>query len=237
MDPVVMVGIVGSGNIGAGVARMATAADLPVVVANSRGPETLDALISELGPSATAATVEDAVARADLVVLALPFGASAALPAASLSGKVVIDATNYYPDRDGHVPALDAAELTSSELLARQWPDAQVVKGLNNVDFLHLPMLPRPAGADDRTALPIAGDDGDAKARVVTFLDAIGFDALDLGALAEGWRSQPGSPVYVTPYYRESDEPDLDPRQRFMTAEPTPVPLETARALASEATR
>ncbi|MFT3887693.1 MAG: hypothetical protein QM713_05975 [Arachnia sp.] len=79
--------------------------------------------------------------------------------------------------------------------------------------------------------LPIAGDDPAAKTRVVAFLDAIGFDALDLGALAEGRRSQPGSPIYVTPYYRPTDPAAEDPMQAFVSAAPVPVPLARAREL------
>ncbi|MDF1488592.1 NADPH-dependent F420 reductase [Tessaracoccus caeni] len=229
------IGIIGSGNIGAGVARLAVTAGLTVVLANSRGPESLSDLVTELGDAASADTVEGAIAQADLVVLALPFGAYDQLPAAALAGKTVLDATNYYPDRDGHIAALDEGTITSSELLASAFPDAAVIKGMNNVDFLRLTQLPMAAGAADRTALPIAGDDADAKARVAAFLDAVGFDALDLGALAEGRRSQPGTPIYVTPYYRPAEPPVEDPMQAFVTATPVPVPLGRAQELAASA--
>lgn len=230
-----VVGIIGSGNIGKDVAQLATAAGLTVVLANSRGPESLGELVVELGGSVTADTVQGATGRADIVVLAMPFGAYGALPAASLSGKVIVDATNYYPDRDGQVPELDEGRVTSSEFLARQWPDAQVVKGINNVDFIRLPQLARPAGSPERTALPVAGDDAPAKAKVIEFLDVIGFDALDLGPLEQGWRSQPDTPIYVTPYSRPAEPPVEDPMQRFLTAVPVPVPLAQARELAAAA--
>ncbi|WP_036922507.1 NADPH-dependent F420 reductase [Propionicicella superfundia] len=226
-----VVGVIGSGNIGKGVAQLATAAGLETVVANSRGPASLVALIAQLGGRATADTVERAIERADVVVLAIPFGAVGDLPAGVLAGKVVVDATNYYPGRDGHVAALDDGGLTSSEYLASHLPGVLLVKGLNNIDFVRLPQLGRPAGSPERTALPIAGDGLDAKVRVIEFLDVIGFDALDLGGLAEGRRSQPGSPIYVTPYSRPADPDVEDPTQRFLTAVPVPVPLAQAQAL------
>lgn len=230
-----VVGIIGSGNIGKDVARLATAAGLRVVLANSRGPESLGELVAELGGGAAADTVVGTIERADIVVLALPFGAYGTLPEAALSGKVVVDATNYYPDRDGQVPELADGATTSTEFLARQWSGARVVKGLNNVDFVRLPLLARPAGSPERTALPVAGDDAEAKARVVAFLDEIGFDALDLGGLAEGRRSQPDTPIYVTPYYRPAEPAPEDPMRAFITARPVPVPLARARELAAAA--
>lgn len=232
-----VVGIIGSGNIGEDVARMATTAGLEVVLANSRGPESLAGLVAELGGGASADTVEGALARADIVVLATPFGVYPALPADSLAGKVIVDATNYYPDRDGRIARLEEGAVTSTGLLAEQWPGARLVKGLNNVDHLRLPLLTRPAGDAERTALPIAGDDTEAKAEAIAFLDRIGFDALDLGGLAESWRSQPGTPIYVTPFFRMSEEGGGDARQRFASAAPVAVPLARARELAAAAGR
>ncbi|WP_433531780.1 NADPH-dependent F420 reductase [Micromonospora sp. CA-263727] len=228
-----VVGIIGSGNIGKDVGQLATAAGLPVVIANSRGPEALGELVAEWGDTASADTVVGAIERADIVVLALPFGAYEALPKVSLSGKVIVDATNYYPDRDGMIAELAEGATTSTEFLSGQWPGARVVKGLNNVDFIRLPQLARPAGSPERTALPVAGDDAEAKAQVVAFLDAIGFDTLDLGGLAEGRRSQPDTPIYVTPYFRPAEPPAEDPMQAFVTALPVPVPLAQARELAA----
>lgn len=227
-----LVGVIGSGNIGAGVARMAAGAGLGVVLANSRGPDSLTDLVSELGDLATADTVEGAVTRARLVVLAIPFGALSLLPGEAFDGAVVLDATNYYPDRDGHVAELDGGLTTSSEAIAARLPGtARVVKGLNNVDFLRLTRFPRPAGSPERTALPIAGDDDAAKSEVIAFLDALGFDALDLGGLGQGRRFQPGTPIYVAPYYRIAEPPPTDPMQAFVTATAVPVPLAQAREL------
>jgi 8-hydroxy-5-deazaflavin:NADPH oxidoreductase len=186
--------------IGGTVARLAIEAGYDVVLSNSRGPETLEELCAELGPQARAARGAECAEAADLVVVAIPVKGYLGLPAAPLRGKVVMDTGNYYPERDGHLPELDSGSLTSGELLARQLPGAEVVKVFNNIFFQHLLNLARPAGAADRSYLPIAGDSATAKAAVTDFLNSIGYGAVDVGALADGWRMQPGTPAYGPPY-------------------------------------
>jgi 8-hydroxy-5-deazaflavin:NADPH oxidoreductase len=200
------VGIIGSGMIGGTVARLSVAAGYDVVVSNSRGPETLAELVTELGPRARAATAEQAGETGDLVLVSIPVKAFGEVPVKPLAGKPVLDTGNYYPQRDGHIAELDTGALTSSGLLQRYLPDAHVVKVFNNIFFKHLQYLARPHGAQDRSALPIAGDDAAAKAAVTEFLDAIGYDAADAGPLAESWRQEPGTPVYGSPYGPYSDE-------------------------------
>src|ERR1700761_5526130 len=200
------VGIIGSGNIGGTVARLSVAAGHHVVVSNSRGPETLDELAAELGPLATAGTAAQAAEAGDIVLVSVPLKAISELPAKSLAGKVIMDTGNYYPDRDGHIAELDTGALTGSGLLQRQLPDSPVVKVFNNIFFKHLASLARPHGSPDRTALPIAGDDAAAKATVTSYLDSIGYDAVDVGSLADSWRQEPGTPVYGSPYGPFSDE-------------------------------
>jgi predicted dinucleotide-binding enzyme len=200
------VGLIGSGNIGGTVARLAVAAGHNVVLSNSRGPETLGDLVAELGPRARAATGAEAAAAGDIVVVTVPVKAYPDVPAAPLAGKTVIDTGNYYPERDGRVPELEGKSLTDSELLLRHIPGALVVKGFNNIFFKHLLSLARPAGASDRSYLPIAADDEAAKATVTAFLDSIGYGTVDAGPLAEGWRQQPGTPVYGPPYGTFEDE-------------------------------
>ena len=200
------VGIIGSGMIGGTVARLSVAAGHRVVLSNSRGPETLQELVAELGPLATAATAGQAAEAGDLVVVSVPVKAFAEIPAKPLAGKPVLDTGNYYPQRDGQIEELDTGALTSSGLLQRYLGQAQVVKVFNNIFFKHLLSLARPSGAADRTALPIAGDDQAAKAAVTAYLDSIGYDAVDAGPLAESWRQEPGTPVYGTPYGPFSDE-------------------------------
>ncbi|MFI7214997.1 NADPH-dependent F420 reductase [Micromonospora maritima] len=199
------VGLIGSGNIGGTVARLAVDAGHDVVLSNSRGPETLRDLVAELGPRARAATPAEAATAGDLVVVTIPLRAYREVPAAPLAGKIVIDTNNYYPERDGSFPELDDESTTTSELLQRHLPQSRVVKGFNNIYFAHLRVLGRPAGAADRTALPIAGDDDGAKAAVTTFLDSLGYDAVDVGPLAEGWRFQRDTAAYAGIYAADGD--------------------------------
>jgi len=200
------VGIIGSGMIGGTVARLSVAAGHRVVLSNSRGPETLQELAAELGSLATAATAEQAAEAGDLVVVSVPVKAFAEIPAKPLAGKPVLDTGNYYPQRDGQLEELDTGALTSSGLLQRYLDQAQVVKVFNNIYFKHLQSLARPSGAEDRTALPIAGNGQAAKAAVTAYLDSIGYDAVDAGPLTESWRQEPGTPAYGTPYGPFSDE-------------------------------
>jgi 8-hydroxy-5-deazaflavin:NADPH oxidoreductase len=194
------VGFIGSGHIGSTAARLSVAAGYRVILSNSRGPETLSELAGELGSLAAAATAEQAAGEGDIVVVTIPFHAYQSVPAAPLAAKPVIDTCNYYPQRDGQIAELEGGSVTSSELIQRHLPAARVVKVFNNIFYQHLLSLSRPSGAADRSFLPIAGDDAEAKAEVTTFLDAIGYGAVDVGALAESWRQEPGTPVYGTPY-------------------------------------
>ncbi|MCX5403902.1 NAD(P)-binding domain-containing protein [Streptomyces sp. NBC_00335] len=194
-------GLIGSGMIGGMLARLAVAAGLDVVLSNSRGPETLADLVAELGPRARAATPAEAARAGDLVVATIPLHAYDRLPAQALAGKTVIDTMNYYPERDGALAALDSREATSSTLVQRHLADSRVVKACNNIFFISLLTAARPAGSPDRNALPVAGDDPTAKAEVAALLDVLGYDTVDIGTLADSWRSEPGTPVYVRPYF------------------------------------
>jgi predicted dinucleotide-binding enzyme len=193
------IGLIGSGHIGSTVARLAVDAGHDVVVSNSRGPETLQDLAAGLGPHASAGTAEQAAA-ADVVVLTIPLKNVGAVPADALRGKVVVDTSNYYPQRDGQIAALDAHTVTTSELVQSQLPGSRVVKGFNNINYLHLGSLQRPAGSSERSALPIASDDVEAKRRVAELFDSLGYDAYDAGSLADSWRFDVGTPAYGAPY-------------------------------------
>ncbi|MFJ2645877.1 NADPH-dependent F420 reductase [Streptomyces sp. NPDC087420] len=196
-------GLIGSGHIGSTLARIAVANGLDVVLSNSRGPETLVDLVAELGPHAKAGTPAEAAAAGDWVVVTIPLKAYQQVPVEPLVGKTVLDTNNYYAARDGNLPELDAG-TTSSELLQAHLEGAHVVKAFNNIYFEHLAVLSRPKGAPDRSALPIAGD-AEGKARAVELLDTLGFDAVDAGPLAEGWRYGPGTDAYGRLYGEERD--------------------------------
>ncbi|WP_066375257.1 NADPH-dependent F420 reductase [Herbidospora mongoliensis] len=199
------VGFIGSGHIGGTVARLAVAAGYDVVLSNSRGPETLKELVDELGPKASAGTSAEAAAAGDLVIVSVPLGVYRDVPVEPLAGKTVLDTNNYYTQRDGAIPELDADSTTSSELLQRHLPTSKVVKAFNNIYFVHLQALARPAGAADRSVLAISGDDAGAKGEAAAFLERIGYDALDAGTLADGWRFQPGTPAYGGLYAGENE--------------------------------
>ncbi|WP_369136948.1 NADPH-dependent F420 reductase [Modestobacter versicolor] len=194
------IGLIGSGNIGSTVARLAVDAGHDVVLSNSRGPETLGDLVAQLGPRARAATAAEAGAAGDLVVVTVPLEAYREVPVEPLRGKVVIDTNNYYPDRDGRIAELDDESTTTGELLQAHLPESHVVKAFNSIYVAQLGVLQRPAGDPERSVLPIAGDDEQAKQTVTAFLDSIGYDAHDVGPLAEGWRFQRDTAAYVMPY-------------------------------------
>ena len=204
-------GLIGSGNIGSTVARLAVAAGHDVVLSNSRGPETLADLVAELGPHARAATAAEAAEAGEIVVVTVPLHAYRDVPVEPLRGKVVSDTNNYYPQRDGHIAELDDESTTTSELLQAHLPGSRVVKAFNNIYFRHLATQAREAGDPARQSLPIAGDDDDAKQAVAELLDSLGYDAYDVGPLAEGWRFQRETPAYVVPYgVRRTDLPNPD---------------------------
>jgi hypothetical protein len=192
------IGIVGSGNIGRTLAELGVEAGHEIVISNSRGPESLSTLVADLGGRACAGTVEDAATFGDIVVEAIPFGAYRDLPADALAGKIVVSASNYYPNRDGEIE-FDGHSQT--ELVAAHLRDARVVKAFNTMHWETLRDEARPtAPASERLVLFLAGDDAEANAVVGELIAEIGFTPIDTGSLAEGGRKQePGSPIYNEP--------------------------------------
>lgn len=190
------IGLIGSGHIGTAIARRAIEQGHDVVLSNSRGPETLSDLVAELGPRARAATASEAGEAGDLVVVTVPFNAYLDVPVEPLAGKVVIDTNNYYFERDGHYAELDEGRTSVSEMLAAHLPTSKVVKAFNAIQAAHIVTEGRPAGAEDRRALAIAGDDADAKAVVTDLIESFGFDVVDAGPLAEGKRFDRDKPAY-----------------------------------------
>lgn len=189
-------GIIGAGHIGSRLARLAVQNGYDVVIANSRGPETLAALVAELGAKARAATAREAAQAGDLVVVSVPLRSYRDVPVEPLAGKIVIDTNNYYPQRDGHIAALDDESTTTAELLQAHLPTSKVVKAFNHIYAAELLTHGQPAGTPGRRALVIAGDDVDAKAKVTHLIDQFGFDTVDAGPLREGWRIQRDTPGY-----------------------------------------
>ncbi|QEA28484.1 NADP oxidoreductase [Microbacterium sp. CBA3102] len=190
-------GIIGAGHIGSQVARVAVANGYDVVIANSRGPETLADLVAELGPRAKAANAEDAAAAADIAVVTVPLHAIDKLPAEQLAGKIVLDTNNYYFERDGRIEALDKGETTTSELVQRALPTSKIAKAFNHIYASEITADGTPAGTADRRALATAGDDAEAVAFVTRFYDEAGFDTVNVGPLSESWRVERDRPAYV----------------------------------------
>lgn len=188
-------GIIGAGNVGSELARLAIAAGYVVSIANSRGPETLEDLISNLGPQASAATVEAAAASADLVVVSIPVNGYAALPKDAFEGKIVIDTGNYYPEYFGTIPELEDGSITTAELLQSELLGSRVVKAFSHLGAADLAASAKPGESSGRIALLLAGDDKDAKSRVEGLMSDFGFDFVDAGSLAEGWRFQRDQPA------------------------------------------
>jgi 8-hydroxy-5-deazaflavin:NADPH oxidoreductase len=190
------IGLIGAGHIGSQIARLGVAHGYDVIISNSREPESLSALVAELGPRARAATAADAAKAGDIVVVTVPLKNYRQVPVAPLAGKIVIDTNNYYPQRDGHIPELDNESTTTSELLQAHLRNSKVVKAFNHIYAAALTTDGQPAGSKNRRALVIAGDDPSAKATVTRLLDEFGFDAVDAGPLKEGWRIQRDTPGY-----------------------------------------
>jgi len=209
------IGLIGAGNIGSQLARLAVKNGHDVVVSNSRGPETLAGLVKELGPRARAGTPADAAKAGDIVVVTIPLKSVAQLPVDPLAGKIVIDTNNYYPQRDGHIAALDNETTTTAELLQAHLPQAKVVKAFNHIYAAALTTDGQPPGTKDRRALVVAGDDRDAKATVARLIDQFGFDVVDVGPLKEGWRIQRDTPGYGPRRTAEELRGDLAAAKRY----------------------
>ena len=209
------IGLIGAGKIGSQIARLAIANGYDVVISNSRGPETLSALVAELGPKAHAGTPVEAAQAGDVVVVTIPLKNYRAVPVEPLAGKIAIDTNNYYPQRDGHIAALDNESTTTSELLQAHLPKSKVVKAFNHIYAAHLTTDGQPAGTKNRRALVIAGDDAAAKATVTRLLDQFGFDTVDAGPLKEGWRIQRDTPGYGPRRTAEELRRDLAAAKRY----------------------
>src|SRR5579875_3570324 len=194
------IGIIGAGNIGSALAHRFVQLGHEVVIANSRGPETLGDVVADTG--ATAVSAWDAARGRDVVVITIPQLRVPDLPDDLFDGVpddvVVIDTNNYYPrQRDGRIAAIEDG-MTESRWVAEQVRRPALVKAFNNIHAAKLRDGGKPAGDPDRIALPYAGDDAGAKATVAALIDALGFDPVDAGSLDDSWRQQPGTPGYGT---------------------------------------
>nr|WP_255363974.1 NAD(P)-binding domain-containing protein [Dyella sp. 333MFSha] len=193
------IGIIGAGNIGQALTRRFREIGHEVLIANSRGPETLSGLAKETG--AVAVTAHEAARGGEVVIVTIPESRIPGLPSDLFAGvspeTVVVDTGNYYPrERDGRIAPIEEG-VPESQWVADQL-GRPVIKAFNNIYAEHLRTHGKPSTADKRIALPVAGDDSNAKATILKLVDELGFDGVDAGTLAESWRQQPASPVYGT---------------------------------------
>jgi predicted dinucleotide-binding enzyme len=190
------IGIIGAGFIGGTLARQLTALGHEVVIANSRGPETLRDLAAETG--ARAVTAAEAARNGEIVVVTIPQHAVANLPKDLFAGVpeevVVVDTGNYYPSRDGRIDAIEEGQ-TDSGWVAEQL-GRPVVKAFNSIYANSLRDKGQPGGTPGRVALSVAGDSPAAQEKVRRLVDQLGFDPVDAGTLEDSWRQQPGTPCY-----------------------------------------
>ncbi|MGC4899179.1 NADPH-dependent F420 reductase [Micromonospora echinospora] len=207
------IGIIGAGEVGSQIARAAIAAGYAVVIANSRGPETLAGLVAELGPSARAAYARDAAAASDFAVVAVPLKVVNDMPAEELAGKVVLDTNNYMVWRDGHIPVIDSGEKTVHELRQEQLPTSKVAKAFTHIQAPRLLTSARPAGAPDRLALSVSSNFPEAVALVTRLYDQFGFDTVDNSPLSESWRTGPGQPAWIRHAHQNREELALNLRR------------------------
>jgi 8-hydroxy-5-deazaflavin:NADPH oxidoreductase len=191
------IAVLGAGHVGPAIARLALDAGHSVAIATSGNPGDLALVTQLLIPGAEPLWAVDAIAKADIVVLAMPLHRFLRMDPNALSGKLVIDAMNYWPPTDGKLPPpFDNDGIGTSEVVAVRLRDATVVKTLNHVGYQELETYARPSGSVDRRGMGVAGDDPDAINIVSAFVDRIGYDAVPVGPLSGGRVLQPGGPVF-----------------------------------------
>ncbi|MCO6544979.1 MAG: NADPH-dependent F420 reductase [Gilliamella sp.] len=195
------IGIIGAGFVSQAYTTLFMRAGYQVMLSNSRDKKTLFSVATRL--NCQIGSQEEAIKFGDIILVAIPFINYTQLPAKLLRGKIVLDATNYYPARDGHLGQLDNHETTTSELVAKHLDKSRVVKVFNAILAKDVIKDAKPNDKSDRRAIPIAGDDLAAKQIVFTLLESIGYDYVDVGALSNSWRFERAKPAYCISLSRQ----------------------------------
>lgn len=205
--PLPRIGVLGAGHSGPVIARVLIEAGYDVAIAASGDPARIALIAQVLVPGAEPRWAADAVADADVVVLAIPIHKFAAFDANLVAGKIVVDVMNYWPPVDGVQPIFEDRQYGSSEIVQRRLTDSTVVKTLNHIGYHELDEERRPEGSHERRALGVAGDDPNAVDVVADIIERIGYDTVLLESLRAGRLLEPGGPVFGPSLRRSEFEP------------------------------
>jgi 8-hydroxy-5-deazaflavin:NADPH oxidoreductase len=212
------IGVIGAGHIGRNFSIAAIERGYEIVISNATGPQTLADLVGELGPNARAATAADAAAAGEFSLLAIPLTGAADLPTKSLAGKIVLATCNYFPKRDGHFGDIDSGKLTVPGYLQAQLPESKVIRVFNHIDAADIVRDGTRQATPNRRALGYAGDDPEGKQLAADLYEAFGFDAVDVGGLADAWRLDVDQPTFVVRQNKQELLENLAKAERHVTA-------------------
>ena len=212
-ETVKTIGIISAGEVGSQIARASIANGYKIVIANSRGPETLKGLIDELGPSARVAHAAGAAAAGDFAIVAVPLKVVNDMPVEELASKIVLDTNNYMIWRDGNIPVIDSGKKTVHELRQEQLPTSKVAKAFTHIQAERLLSAGRPAGDPARVALAVSSNYPEAVELVTRLHDHFRFDTVDNSPLSESWRTAPGQPAWKGFAWQNREELALNLRR------------------------